>query len=277
MGQQQVQGGLQPQIQQQRTTPQQQHQQNGVQIAQQQQQIQQLKYQQQQQQQQQQHQQKMQQVHIQNHAIQAKTTSPQIQFISTSGHGGQFTIQPQFSQSAGSKPTMQQQHQLQQSTHANNIALSKVTSSQYQAQSPQQIQPSTQPSGSVKILNSTLKQITPPIGQSTTMTCISSPIKIEQHHLVHTAPQSPAKLGPKIIKMEDIQTKIKMESDDESSSMFGVDLEAEKKSLMGSAIVGRGNNLEQIRVFKEEKFLNIMILHKKFVEIGRFFFVLIKF
>lgn len=215
----------------------------------------------------------MQQVQIQNQVGQAKTSSPQIQFIST-GQNGSFTIQPQYNQSAG-KVTIQQQQQLQQSPHGTNIALAKVASSQYQAQSPQQIQQNAQPSAaSVKILNSSitnLKQITSPINQSSViqpMVGISSPIKIEQHHLGQHTPQSPAKLVPKVIKVEEIHPKIKTESDDESTSMFGVDLEAEKKTLMGSSTVGRGNNLEQIRVFKEEKFLNIMILHKKFVEIG---------
>lgn len=263
-----MQAGHQQPIQQHRAAPQQQHQQNGAQMSQQQLQIQQLKYQQQQQQQQ-----KLQQVQIQSQAAQGKTSSPQIQFISTT-QNGQYTIQPQFSQSGGKVTIQQQQQHMQQSAHGANIALAKVAaSSQYQAQSPQQMQQNAQAApASVKILNTSitnLKQITSPINQSTVMSPmagISSPIKIEQHHLGQQTPQSPAKLISKVVKMEEIQPKIKTESDDDSSSMFGVDLEAEKKSLMGSG--GAGRAIDQIRVFKEEKFLNIMILHKKFVEIG---------
>ncbi|RNA38099.1 transcription initiation factor TFIID subunit, partial [Brachionus plicatilis] len=188
---------------------------------------------------------------------------------------GQYTIQPQFSQSGGKVTIQQQQQHMQQSAHGANIALAKVAaSSQYQAQSPQQMQQNAQAApASVKILNTSitnLKQITSPINQSTVMSPmagISSPIKIEQHHLGQQTPQSPAKLISKVVKMEEIQPKIKTESDDDSSSMFGVDLEAEKKSLMGSG--GAGRAIDQIRVFKEEKFLNIMILHKKFVEIAK--------
>jgi hypothetical protein len=65
-------------------------------------------------------------------------------------------------------------------------------------------------------------------------------------------------------------TRIDNDDDDligDVTTMVGIDLEAEKKSLLGVAT--KSANLEQIRSCKDEKFLNINVLHKKFEEIGK--------
>lgn len=251
--------------------------------AQQIQQIQQLKYQQQQQLQQKQQQQQQQgqsvQIQHQGQLIQTKS-SPQIQLISNQQHQ-QFSIQPQFS--TGAKLTLQQQQQIQQQQQqqATNISLAKVASSQFQAQSPQhQGSQSSSPSSSVKILNSSISNLTQISSPQTTsvmspLTNISSPVKTEPHHYLHQqmhqTPQSP-KCAPKIVKMEEQAQKAGNENeyDNELSdvtAMFGVDLAAEKKSLIATN-ASKMSNLDQMRGCKEEKFLNIMILQKKFAEIG---------
>ncbi len=51
--------------------------------------------------------------------------------------------------------------------------------------------------------------------------------------------------------------------------MVGIDLAAEKKLLKESSQVSGANrmtSLDSIRTLKDEKFLNIVVLHKKFVE-----------
>lgn len=56
-------------------------------------------------------------------------------------------------------------------------------------------------------------------------------------------------------------------------SMVGIDLAAEKKLLSASSTAATGTNkmtnLDQIRACKDEKFLNIVILHKKFVDCAK--------
>ena len=54
--------------------------------------------------------------------------------------------------------------------------------------------------------------------------------------------------------------------DNFNDTMIGIDLAAEKKLLNASA--AKMSSLDQIRACKDEKFLNIVILHKKFVDIG---------
>lgn len=108
------------------------------------------------------------------------------------------------------------------------------------------------------------------------MTNISSPIKTEPHHLIQqmqaVTPQSP-KTVSKIIKVEEhVKSSLVQQVGDidesemnEMNALLGVDLAAEKKSLLAPT---KMTNLDQIRACKDEKFLNIMILHKKFVDIG---------
>jgi hypothetical protein len=65
-------------------------------------------------------------------------------------------------------------------------------------------------------------------------------------------------------------TRIDNDDDDpigDVTTMVGIDLEAEKKSLLG--VTTKSANLELIRSCKDEKFLNINVLHKKFEEIGK--------
>lgn len=54
---------------------------------------------------------------------------------------------------------------------------------------------------------------------------------------------------------------------DATAETFGIDLQAEKRSLIASTKIS--TNLDQIKC-KDEKFLNIVVLHKKFVDIGKF-------
>lgn len=58
------------------------------------------------------------------------------------------------------------------------------------------------------------------------------------------------------------------DNNDFNDTMIGIDLEKEKKLLAASTT--KMSNLDQIRACKDEKFLNIVILHKKFVDIGKF-------
>ena len=56
------------------------------------------------------------------------------------------------------------------------------------------------------------------------------------------------------------------DNNDFNDTMIGIDLEKEKKLL--NASTNKVSNLDQIKACKDEKFLNIVILHKKFVDIG---------
>ena len=79
------------------------------------------------------------------------------------------------------------------------------------------------------------------------------------------------------IKNNNTVTRIDNDDDDpigDVTTMVGIDLEAEKKTLLGST---KSAYLEQIRSCKDEKFLNINVLHKKFEEIGKLAMKLKKF
>lgn len=108
------------------------------------------------------------------------------------------------------------------------------------------------PSGSV-----TLSQ-----GQVNSIKQTSSPIKLE--------PQPPASAqqqpSPKL--------KFAPESGGVDHEMGGdslVDLQADKKSQAAAATSAPkvATNLDQIKLVKDEKFLNVIVLHKKFVELSK--------
>ena len=69
--------------------------------------------------------------------------------------------------------------------------------------------------------------------------------------------------------MTTIKVATRIDDDDDLISdvtaMVGIDLAAEKKSLLDTA---KSSTLDQIRTCKDEKFLNINVLHKKFEDIG---------
>ena len=213
-------------------------------------------------------------------------------------HQQQQQQQIQFSQ--------QQQHQLQIQQQQQQIAKAAAAASPFQAGSPSQPptpqQTNSSPSSSVKILNSAisnnLNQLNSP-SQATlsphnqnilsNTTNISSPIKIEPHssyaqqagasaQQMQLTPASPAKPPAKlVIKSEDVHKKHsamppanenEYETDlTDITELIGIDLAAEKKTLLDTTT--KMTSLDQIRGCKDEKFLNIMVLHKKFVDIAK--------
>ena len=133
---------------------------------------------------------------------------------------------------------------------------------------------------------------------------MSSPVKMEpmaatghytqQHHqqanvIPPASPKTTAAISKTVVKTEDYhhhqqqqqQLKQKMQAqaassavdnefeNDEVTDLIGIDLAAEKKTLLAATTSSKATNLDQIRACKDEKFLNIMILHKKFMDIGK--------
>lgn len=87
----------------------------------------------------------------------------------------------------------------------------------------------------------------------------SSPIKLEPH--------VQAQISPKV-KFPSTPARHDEANDlDSVGDTFGVDLQAEKRTLLASTKMT--TNLDQIKACKDEKFLNILVLHKKFVDIGK--------
>jgi len=91
-----------------------------------------------------------------------------------------------------------------------------------------------------------------------------------------TLPNSPA--SPSVVVVSSKAHQAVSEYDGEFNeviSMVGIDLAAEKKLLSASTGAGSASStakmtsLDQIRALKDEKFLNIVILHKKFVECAK--------
>ncbi len=83
-------------------------------------------------------------------------------------------------------------------------------------------------------------------------------------------PNSPASPNVPVVAKSATQTVSEYESEFDVISM--VDLPAEKKLLNASTTTSstaKMTSLDQIRSLKDEKFLNIMILHKKFVECAK--------
>lgn len=212
--------------------------------------------------------------------------------------------QIQFSQQQQQHQLQIQQQQQQQIAKAAAAASPFQAGSPSQPPTPQQTNSS--PSSSVKILNSAisnnLNQLNSP--SQTTLsplnqnilsntTNISSPIKIEPHssyaqqagaasaQQMQLTPASPAKPPAKIvIKTEDghkkhsamPSTALANENEYETdltdiTELIGIDLAAEKKTLLDTTT--KMTSLDQIRGCKDEKFLNIMVLHKKFVDIAK--------
>jgi hypothetical protein len=258
---------------------------------QQQQQMNQQKYQQQQQQQQIQMQQQ-QQIKSQPQQIQLVTgnANNNQQFALTSQYQTNTSIQQQYNQqtnsitmATGASPMNFQANSPQQ----------PPTPQQQQHQQQQQQSNQSSPSPNLKLTNpnhhhnhhhqSTLS----PINQNILMgnnnsNLMTSPIKIEPStttHGSHVSGYQQNKIdGKTIVKTETDhqQTKragmqaIDNEYESEMGDLIGVDLAAEKKTLLASSTSGKvATNLDQIRACKDEKFLNIMILHKKFVDIGK--------
>lgn len=117
----------------------------------------------------------------------------------------------------------------------------------------------------------------------------SSPYNSQYQQHVFQKPASPAtKTIAKLIKTEEVVTSLspnvpspsvqsvkpqpnEYESDfNDAISMVGIDLVAEKKllSASNSTTTSKMTNLDQIKC-KDEKFLNNLILHKKFLESGK--------
>lgn len=253
------------------------------------QQLQQLQLKQQQMNQQQKYQQmnQQQQQQIQMQQQQMKSQPQQIQLISANANNNQQFYQTNL--------TMQHQYNQQLTANSNMATSISMTSASpmtpFQANSPQQPptpqqQQSNQssPSPNLKLSTQHHQSTLSPINQNILLgnnsNLMTSPVKNEptSHGGGHANYQQNKSDLKTTIKTEDHHQNrrpgmqaIDNEFDSDITDvadLIGVDLAAEKKTLLASS-TGKSSSLDQIRACKDEKFLNIMILHKKFVDIGK--------
>jgi hypothetical protein len=254
------------------------------------QQLQQLQLKQQQMNQQQKYQQmnQQQQQPIQMQQQQMKSQPQQIQLISANSNTNQ-----QFYQT---NSTMQHQYNQQLTANSNMATSIPMTgaspmtpfqaNSPQQPPTPQQQQQSNQssPSPNLKLSTQHHQSTLSPINQNILLgnnsNIMTSPVKSEPtgHGGGHGIYQQNKTELKTTIKTEDHHQNrrpgmqaIENEFDNDITDvadLIGIDLAAEKKTLLASS-TGKSSSLDQIRACKDEKFLNIMILHKKFVDIGK--------